>query len=182
MNSKFIISFILSLATGLLVGCGSGESKIESSPIASPDRSVALQEEVALALSNPDTVIVDDEWIYQLIDLVEAKSFNLKPDSIRLIKNLHLPGVIDTLRFVGTEGFSAMIYSVSNDSRQILWESTIILDSEFGRKLWRDLSTRHSIRSNTCTRVLDFEATNEVRIFCENDGVDRFIYCSLHRE
>jgi len=182
MNTKFIISFILSLVTGLLVGCGSGEPHIESTPIATPDSSVAVQEKVPRALSNPDTVIVDDDWIYQLIDLVRAKSLNLKPDSIRPIKNLHLPGVIDTLRFVETEGFSAMIYSVTYDGRQVLWESTINLESELGTMLWRDLASKHSIRSNSCTRVLDFEATNEVRIFCENDGVDRFIYCSLHKE
>lgn len=176
MKTTFIISFILGLTTVLYVGCTSKEFQNEQLPIAKADSIRTTNE------GKGDTLIVDDEWVYQLIDLVEAKSMNLTPDSIRPIKNLHRPGVIDTLRFVGTKDFSAMMYSVTYDGRQVLWESTINLESELGRMLWRDLANRHSIRSKTCTRVLDFEATNEVRIFCDNDGVDRFIYCSLHRE
>jgi hypothetical protein len=176
MDTKFVLTLIFSLATAFLIGCASKESQSEQMPISKADSVRTTKEKKG------DTLIVDEEWMVQLIELVEAKSMNLKPDSIRPIKNLHRPGVIDTLRFVGTEGFTALIYSVTYDGRQVLWESTIHLESDFGRMLWRDLSSRHSIRSKTCTRVMDFEATNEVRIFCDNDGVDRFIYCSLHRE
>ncbi len=182
MNTKFITSFILSLATVLLVGCSSGESQSESTSIATPDSSVVGQEEVAVTHSNSDTLISDDEWVYQLIDLVEAKSFNLKPDSIRPIKNTHLAGVIDTLLFVSSEGLTAMLYAATYDGRQMLRDAEIDLESELGLLLWRDLTGRHSLNPNSCIRIMNFEATHEVKVFCDNERQNRLIYCLLHRE
>lgn len=129
-----------------------------------------------------DSFVVDDDFVFGFVDKVKFASLNLLPDSNVLVNNLHSGGVMDTMRFVSSAGFKAVLYHVAYDKRHILWEAEIDFASELGILLWKDINSRHTWPSEVNPLFMDFEATNEVRLIRNADGSGRFVYCLLHRE
>lgn len=135
-----------------------------------------------LSEAKRDSLVVDDEFVFGLIDKVMFATLRQAPDSNVLVRSLHSEGVMDTMRFVSDAGIKAVLYHVAYDNRHILWEAEIDFASELGILLWQDVNSRHVWPSDIHPLFVDFEATNEVRLIWNADGSGRFVYCLLHRE
>lgn len=129
-----------------------------------------------------DSLVVNDEFVFGLIDKVMFASLRQVSDSNVLVRNLHSEAVMDTMRFFSDAGIKAVLYHAAYDNRLILWEAEIDLDSELGILLWHDINSSHAWPSDINPIFVDFEATNEVRLIRNADGTGRLVYCLLHRE
>lgn len=124
-----------------------------------------------------DSIIVDDEFIFLLIDMVLQNAIIQTPDSLVYVNNLYMDGVVDTIIYVNNNGMKAEFYSTSYVEKHILWYADIDLESEIGLALWRRLIESHEWPKHINIQLMDFEAQHLVRVIQGDNGKSKMEYC-----